>query len=130
MNIVKSFVNFKEGIEDLLKNAPELKSITGDVLEEAAVVVNMLNIIANDIPSIFNPKFPAVPSFSITAKEVGFKTAGYLAFGWKIEIDDKDVISYSFRLTIVSRNRFAKHTELVDALKENGWKVLPQAAAR
>lgn len=122
MNMIRNFETFKDGITEIVHNIPELSEFIGEDKEENAVILNLMENIKKQVPSVYNPNYPAVCAFSINYKEVGFKTPGYLAFGWKILINN-DKITYSFRVTVMTINKFAKQPEAIEVLKQAGWRV-------
>ena len=120
MNMVKTFETFEEGIKNLCDLVPEVKEYVGDSTDYNQVVINMMEKIKSNIPSVLNPEHPASFAFSIQANEVGFKTRTYSSFGWRTIVKN-GVVSYSFRYTVTTRNKLAKPSAAILALKEAGW---------
>lgn len=124
MHIVKNFDTFEEGIKELTTLAPAVKTYVGDEFTDTAVIDKLLTIVKSEIPTVYNPGYPGTYGITVNAREVGFKTKDFLAFGWR-SIIEADKITYGFRITITEKNRFAKKTKMQETLVENGWNVLP-----
>lgn len=118
--IFKSFDTFEEGIEEVIKCVPQLKVYIGDTHTEEQVIERLMDEVRANIPSVYRPEYPATYAISVSAREVGFKTRNYLAFGWKINTEN-DKITYGFRVTVLSKNRFARVDSVSETLLANGW---------
>jgi hypothetical protein len=128
MNIVKVFNTFEEGMKEMVELVPEISKYVGEELEEKTVISHMLQTIKDDIPTVYHPDYPGTLAISVIAREVGFKTAGYLSFGWQIFFtEDKSGVTYHFRVTVNNKNKFAKLPKFIDTLVENGWQKKEQA---
>jgi len=121
-HFVKTFEKFEEGIESLLTVLPNLSGYIGDVKEEKAVIESLMDQIRNSIPTIYNPEYPATYAFSVSSREVGFRTRNNIAFGWRVLIDrETSVVTYEFRITIIIRNKFVNNNAIFSKLKDNNW---------
>ena len=125
MNSFKSFSNFSEGLEEIVKVVPDIKNICD------AVCVN-LNIelkditpkdLAKEFSQIVIADFPYVdfrsPAVSISYREVGFKSRNAFSFGWKYITTGFGSLQYSFRISFFSHSDTVK--EIEDKLNEMGW---------
>lgn len=118
----KEFKEFEDGILNLLSMVPDLKYYIGNKTEEKAVILELLDVIKEDIPFVTNDNYPNTFSFTISAREVGFKTDDGYAFGWRVWVDKNSnrIIGYQFRITFINLSRSRK--SIVEELISNGWK--------
>lgn len=123
INLIKKFDTFEEAYTELIKFIPEVKTYCGETAMHDSVITAMMETISENIPSSSNPNFPYLFSFSIDAHEVGFKTDGDLAFGWR-EVFDREsaTIKYKFRVTFISASTFRK--TIIENMKQNDWAEL------
>lgn len=123
INLIKKFDTFEEAYTELIKFIPEVKTYCGETAMHDSVITAMMETISENIPSSSNPNFPYLFSFSIDAHEVGFKTDGDLAFGWR-EVFDREsaTIKYKFRVTFISASTFRK--TIIENMKQNDWSEL------
>lgn len=124
MNNFKTFSTFEEGITELCKLVPSIKSYTKDAKTEEEVVSNLLEIIKNNFPSIYDPEYPATYAINISDSQVGFKTKAFYGFGWKIQADPQNnKVSYSFRVSFnhPQRIRSIAITRIEEDLKAANW---------
>jgi hypothetical protein len=121
VTLTKKFKEFDIGINELVSLVPEVKKYIGEDLTEKAIIVNMLDIIKNNVPSIYDPAYPSVYAINISFGEVSFKTRTYLSFGWHIHPTDE--VTYTFRVSINTIGKFSKLPEFVEDLKDAEWKT-------
>lgn len=129
-NLAKTFDSFEDAYTNILKHVPELKSYCGDTALDSAVLHNIMNTIIKNIPSISNKNYPNTLSFSINAKEVGFKTDSNIAFGWRTVFDRKDAsIKYKFRITFINASTYQQ--EIISSMIDDKWfTVTPKHQSR
>ena len=128
MNAFKSFNSFEEGIEEVSKISENiLNALTystnklPSTSEEAAK--NLMKLVYDKMPSIYDEDFPKSKAISVKATEIGFKFPGRLAFGWRIVING-DKITYDFRVSINNTNAFARNNPVMIAAKNLGWQLV------
>lgn len=120
---IKEFDTFEEGYKELVTFIPNVRLYAADsttaTLEE--VVVALTKTITDSIPTPFNENYPNTFSFSINAREVGFLTDDYIAFGWRIFIaKNGKTFTYQFRITFITLS--VSKRKQIDKLLSNGWK--------
>ena len=120
---IKEFDTFEEGYKQLSTLIPNVRCYAVDsstaTLEE--VVVALTKTITDSIPSPLNENYPNTFSFSISAREVGFLTDDFMAFGWRIFIGkDEETLTYQFRVTFTTLS--VSKRKQIDRLLSSGWK--------
>lgn len=120
---IKEFDTFEEGYKELSTLIPNVRLYAVDsstaTLEE--VVIALTKTITDSIPSPLNENYPNTFSFSISAREVGFLTDDFMAFGWRIFIGkDEETLTYQFRITFTTLS--VSKRKQIDKLLSNGWK--------
>jgi len=125
MNNFKQFTTFEDGITELCKLVPDVTKYTKYTKTEQEVSSKLMECIKDNYPTVYSPEYPATYSLSISAREVGFKTRSFFAFGWKILISPKDnTVTYGFRISFSDfKNIFNNKTE--ELLATNGWASIP-----
>lgn len=133
MHNIKRFADFSKAVEEIMSIVPGLTFFfthtdedgqQSDLCKEPdQVVQNIFNDIMSDYPSIQDLEYPRTVAFSISADEVGYKTRGPIAFGWRNIISDHNTLEYSFRISIFSNSLGAKHLEA--ELNKLGWVQKP-----
>lgn len=124
INLVKIFGNFTDGYSELSNLVPEIKTYGGDTPMFDAVINSIMNIIRENTPSPENSNYPNTMSFSIDAHEVGVRTDGEMAFGWKSFYDrETGEIKYRFRVTFINPSTY--RSNIIKKMKEeNTWEEL------
>lgn len=126
MNNFKSFTKFEDGITELCKLVPNVKEYIKDAKTEVDVVANLMDKVKGNYPSIYNAEYPATYSLSISAREVGFKTRSFVAFGWRVIIDEAtNKVTYGFRISFNDRGRLTIKNKTEEVLVSNGWNSIP-----
>lgn len=120
---IKEFNTFEEGYKELATHIPNVRLYAVDsetaTLEE--VVIALTKTITDSIPSPSNENYPNTFSFSINAREVGFLTDDFMAFGWRIFIGkDERTLTYQFRVTFTTLS--VSKRKQIDRLLSSGWK--------
>ena len=129
MHSKKSFTDFEEGIDEIVKVVPQLNQffgITDSIIfrEPKELVRHLLEIVSKDVPSIDDIEYPRLYSISVSANQVGFRTKSNIAFGWHVVFDkDTGDVTYTFRISIYGSSFQLKTIE--NSLKENGWEQTP-----
>lgn len=122
-NLTKSFESFEDGYKEVLKFVPEVKEYCGENSDHNTVVTNILNVIKDNIPSVDNPNYPHTMSLSIDSHEVGFRTDGGLAFGWRTIFDRESGKNiYKFRITFLILPVYRKN--IMTDMQEAGWTLI------
>jgi hypothetical protein len=128
MHNIKRFTTFAEGAQEIVQLVHELESIfvrkdkDGNTVlphEPDQVIQNIFKLIMENLPSVQDLDYPRTIAFSISADEVGFKTKGPVAFGWRNIITDHNTLEYSFRVSIFSNSLGARQLE--QELSKHGW---------
>lgn len=123
-HIIKTYESFEEGFNDLTKHVPDILKYTGEIVKEEEIISNLIGIMSKNVPTIKNPDYPNTYALNIHAREVSFKTPGYLAFGWKVHVDANYKITYGFRVQIINKNKFAPANPVINQLVADGWKMI------
>lgn len=128
MHAFKSFMEFDKGLVELVEKVPSAHAILtygqeSKLLPETSeeAVKSILSYMSDHIPSIFDENFPDSEAISIKNTEIGFKTLGKLAWGWRVEVTEDGDISYNMRITINSKDEFARNSKIMKAAEEAGW---------
>lgn len=118
----KEFDTYEDGMVEISTYLPDLRNYIGNNFDQREVIRNMLHLIEDDMPFIDNDNYPNTFSFTISAREVGFKTDEGLAFGWRVWLDKNTnhIIGYQFRITFINLSRTRK--KIAERLVANGWK--------
>ena len=126
-NLTKAFDSFEEGYKEVLKFVPEVKEYCGENSDQNSVITNILNVIKDNIPSIDNPSYPNTMSLSIDSHEVGLRTDGGLAFGWRTIFDrESGKHIYKFRITFLILPMYRKN--IMNDMQEAGWTLIDNNA--
>ena len=124
LNLIKVFNNFSDGYSELSSLVPEIKVYGGDTPMFDAVINSIMNVIRENTPSPENSNYPNTMSFSIDSHEVGVRTDGEMAFGWKSFYDrDNGEIKYRFRITFINPSTY-RNIVIKKMKDENGWEEL------
>ena len=120
---IKEFDTFEDGYKELVTLIPNVRLYAVDsstaTLED--VVVALTKTITDNIPSPLNENYPNTFSFSISAREVGFLTDDFIAFGWRIFIGkSEETLTYQFRITFITLS--VSKRKQIEKLLSHGWK--------
>ena len=132
MHAFKSFNEFSQGVAELVEIAPSTYNVLTygqennslpSTTEEATA--NMLESILDQIPSINDEDYPRSRAISVKNTEIGYRTAGNLAFGWRIIVEDDDagVVRYDFRITLNNKDNIAKRSDIMRKAEDLGWRL-------
>ena len=124
LNLIKVFNNFSDGYSELSTLVPEIKVYGGDTPMFDAVINSIMNVIRENTPSPENTNYPNTMSFSIDSHEVGVRTDGEMAFGWKSFYDrESGEIKYRFRITFINPSTY-RNIVIKKMKDDNGWEEL------
>ena len=124
LNLIKVFNNFSDGYSELSTLIPEIKVYGGDTPMFDAVINSIMNVVRENTPSPDNTNYPNTLSFSIDSHEVGVRTDGEMAFGWRSFYDrESGEIRYRFRITFINPSTY-RNMVIKKMKDDNGWEEL------
>lgn len=127
MHAFKEFGDFQEMVAELIDISETIREVicNEEMLppedpEEA--VKNILNKMMANIPSVYN--IDGNIACSVSQYEVGFKTAGALSFGWRVNTSEEGDVVYKARVSLSCNPVIAGKTSVMKAAAVRQYKIV------
>lgn len=118
---IKSFDNFKEGIEELIKVSTIIAKLfpDGTPSNHKDAAKALLKKISGNVPSLDNEEYPSYYAIDLAADRCSFRTTNFVSFGWIIKTDEAGKTTYNFRILIFTNKQGLKNVEV--SLIKGDW---------
>ena len=121
----KSFASFSDGMRELLSIAPDLLDYTDNVDDRKSVVINLLNLLIDEVPSTDNKNYPNTMSLNLSSLELEFVADNHMTFIHEERRDenDEETIKHIFIFAYDGRNG-RKAKRLREGFDKHEWSYL------